>query len=129
MSNYPFCEIGLITGTSKSNAVLNIWNRTSVSDCQSDKIAAIEADQGERIKKASGARKVWSNPRRHWTFHEFWVRVVGGNRDFEGVNAAWMGVVGAEVAAEAVGGGRELDAMNATAHSSLKNMARLRGRF
>ena len=105
MNNYPFCEIGLITGTSKSNAVLNIWNTTGVSDCPPDKLAAIEADQGERIKKATGVRKVWINPRRHWTFDEFWVRVVGSNRDFEGVNAAWMGVVGAEVAAAAVGGG------------------------
>lgn len=43
MNNYPFCEIGLITGTSKSNAVANIWNTTGTSDCPPDKIAAIES--------------------------------------------------------------------------------------
>jgi hypothetical protein len=96
MNNYPFCEIGLITGTSMSNAVANIWNSTGVSDCPPDKIAAIEADQGARIQKATGARKVWINPRRHWTFNEFWVYEVGAPRDFEGVMASWMGVLGVE---------------------------------
>jgi len=48
MNNYPFCEIGLITGTSESNAVLNIWNTTSVEDCPPDKIDAIFADQGAK---------------------------------------------------------------------------------
>ena len=51
MKNYPFCEIGLITGTSKSNAVLNIWNTTGVSDCPPEKLAAIEANEGEGSRR------------------------------------------------------------------------------
>lgn len=43
MNNSPFCEIGLITGTSKPNAVANIWNTTGTSDCPPDKIAAIRS--------------------------------------------------------------------------------------
>ncbi len=108
MNNYPFCEIGLITGTSESNAVLNIWNTTSVGDCPPDKIDAIFADQGEKIKAATGAQKVWLNPRRHWTFNEIWAYKAGDVRDFEGVKGLWLGVVGAEVAAKAVGGGHYL---------------------
>jgi hypothetical protein len=108
MNNYPFCEIGLITGTSASNAVLNIWNSTSVGDCPPDKIDAIFADQGEKIKKATGAQKVWLNARRHWTFNEIWAYSAGDARDFDGVTALWLGVVGAEVAAKAVGTGHYL---------------------
>ena len=119
MNNYPFCEIGLITGTSKSNAVLNVWNTTSAGDCPPDKFDPILADKGERIKKATGAREVWLNPRRHWTFNEIWAYEVGNVRDFEGVQALWMGVVGAEVAAEAVGGGHYHPG-NIVAHRAFK---------
>ncbi len=108
MNNYPFCEIGLITGTSEANAVLNIWNTTSVGDCPPDKIDAIFADQGAKIKAATGAQKVWLNPRRHWTFNEIWAYSAGDTRDFEGVKGLWLGVVGAEVAAKAVGAGHYL---------------------
>ncbi len=108
MNNYPFCEIGLITGTSESNAVLNIWNTTSVGDCPPDKIDAIFADQGAKIKAATGAQKVWLNPRRQWTFNEIWAYSAGDTRDFEGVKGLWLGVVGAEVAAKAVGAGHYL---------------------
>jgi hypothetical protein len=46
MNNYAFCEIGLITGTSPSNAVLNVWNTTSVGDCPPEKFHPILADKG-----------------------------------------------------------------------------------
>ena len=104
MNNYPFCEIGLITGTSPSNMVLNVWNTTSAGDCPPDKFDPILANKGERIKDATRARKVWLNPRRHWTFNEIWAYEAGDVRDFEGVKAMWMGVVGAEIAQKAVGG-------------------------
>jgi hypothetical protein len=103
MDNYAFCEIGLITGTSPSNAVLNVWNTTSVSDCPPDKFDPILADKGARIKQATGAQ-VWLNPRRHWTFNEIWAYEAGDVRDFEGVKAIWVGVAGAENARKAVGG-------------------------
>jgi hypothetical protein len=105
MNNYPFCEIGLITGTSPSNAVLNIWNSTSVSDCPPDKFDPILANEGAQIKQATGALKVWLNPRRHWTFNEITAYEAGNERDFEGVKMLWLGVVGAETAQKAVGGG------------------------
>lgn len=65
-------------------------------------------EPGERIKQATGAQKVWLNPRRHWTFNEIWAYSAGDVRDFEGVKGLWLGVVGAEVAAKAVGGGHYL---------------------
>jgi len=105
MNNYPFCEIGLITGTSPSNAVLNIWNSTSVGDCPPDKFDPILANEGSQIKQATGVRKVWLNPRRHWTFNEIRAYEAGNERDFEGVKMLWLGVVGAETAQKAVGGG------------------------
>jgi hypothetical protein len=119
MNNYPFCEIGLITGTSLSNAVLNIWNSTSVGDCPPDKFDPILANEGAQIKQATGARKVWLNPRRHWTFNEIWAYEVGDIRDFEGVQALWMGVAGAEGAQKAVGGGHYHPG-NIVAHRAFK---------
>ncbi len=119
MNNYAFCEIGLITGTSKENAVLNVWNTTSVGDCPPEKFDPILADKGERIKQASGARQVWLNPRRHWTFNEIWAYEVGNIRDFEGVQALWMGVAGAEDAQKAVGGGHYHPG-NIVAHRAFK---------
>ena len=119
MNNYPFCEIGLITGTSLSNAVLNVWNTTSVGDCPPDKFDPILADKGARIKQATGAREVWLNPRRHWTFNEIWAYEVGNVRDFEGVKALWMGVAGAEDAQKAVGGGHYHPG-NIVAHRAFK---------
>jgi len=124
MNNYPFCEIGLITGTSESNAVLNIWNTTSVGDCPPDKFDPILADKGEKIKQATGAQKVRLNPRRHWTFNEIWAYSAGDVRDFQGVTGLWLGVVGAEVAAKAVGGGHYLQHIPGTpgivAHRAFK---------
>ena len=42
---YRFCEVGLITGTSRSNAVINIWNSTGSGDCSPEQFAALDADK------------------------------------------------------------------------------------
>jgi hypothetical protein len=104
-NSYRFCEIGLVTGTTKENTVLNVWNTTGVSDCPQDEFAGIAADKGDKIKLATGAQAVWINPPRYWTFNEFWVFECGADREFEGVNAVWMGVVGMEDVKKSTGAG------------------------
>jgi hypothetical protein len=104
MHDYPFCEIAPIFGFPESAAVAEFYNSTGGS-CPPDKIAAIAANKGESIKKAMGAEAIFINPLCHWTFNEFWVFEVGELRDFEGVEASWMGVVPVEVMKKAVGRG------------------------
>ena len=54
MNNYPFCEIGLITGTSESNAVLNIWNTTSVGRLPAGQVRPDRGGQGRDDQAATG---------------------------------------------------------------------------
>jgi hypothetical protein len=104
-NSYRFCEIGLVTGTTKENMVLNVWNTTGVSDCPQDKFAAMAADKGDKLKQETGAQAIWLNPPRHWTFNEFWVYEVGADRELQGVDAVWMGVVGMEEVKKSTGEG------------------------
>jgi len=97
---YAFCEIWLATGTTKANAVFNVWNTTGGS-CPADKVAALEADKGASIKAATGAEGVYVNPWRQWAFDEFWAYKVGEQRDFGGVIGYWMAVVPVEAAEKA----------------------------
>jgi hypothetical protein len=92
-NSYRFAEIGLITGTSKSNAVVNIWNTTGVSDPTPENFAKIDED---KLAKDFDARKIWLNAPRRWTFDEFWVFEAGVETDFQGIKGVWMGVVGAQ---------------------------------
>ena len=90
---YRFCEVGLITGTSKSNAVINIWNSTGSGDCSPGQFAALDAD---KLKDEFDANKIWLNPSRRWTFDEFWAYEVGVEKTFGDVKMLWMGVLGAK---------------------------------
>ncbi len=90
---YRFCEVGLITGTSKANAVINIWNSTGSGDCSPEQFAALDA---EKMKDEFDVQKIWLNPSRHWTFDEFWAYEIGVEKTFGDVKALWMGVLGAE---------------------------------
>lgn len=88
---YRFCEVGLITGTSKSNAVINIWNSTGSGDCSPEQFAAL--DEGKLAEEFDA--KMWLNPSRRWTFDEFWVWEVGVEKTFGDIKMLWMGVLGA----------------------------------
>lgn len=92
LRTYHFCEVGLITGTTQENAVANIWNTTGVFDPTPEQFAALDP---EVLAKETGAIKVWLNPVRHWMFDEFDVWEVGDDREFNGIKATWMAVVGA----------------------------------
>ena len=45
---YRFCEVGLITGTSKANAIANIWNTTDASDPTPEQFAALDPNKSPR---------------------------------------------------------------------------------
>ena len=90
---YRFCEVGLITGTSKSNAVINIWNSSGSGDCSPEQFAALDAD---KLKDEFDVNKIWLNPSRRWTFDEFWAYEVGVEKTFGDVKMLWMGVLGAK---------------------------------
>ena len=92
MRAYRFSEVGLITGTTQENAVANIWNTTGVFDPTPEQFATLDP---EVLAKETGAAKVWLNPVRHWMFDELDVWEVGDDREFNGVKATWVAVVGA----------------------------------
>ncbi len=102
--NYQFCEVAPIYGTSKENAVADFYNPTGIDHCTPEQYAQIEKDK-EKIKKEMGAREVFLNPSRYWTWDEFWVYEVGDQRQFGPVNMVYMGVVPVEVMKKAVGAG------------------------
>ncbi len=102
--NYEFCEVAPIYGTSKANAVADFYNPTGIDHCSPEQFAQIEKDK-EKIIKEMGAREVFLNPSRHWTWDEFWVYEVGDERQFGPVKMVYMGVVPVAVMKKAVGMG------------------------
>ncbi|MGH3300877.1 MAG: hypothetical protein ACRDOK_04160 [Streptosporangiaceae bacterium] len=92
MRGYRFCEVGLITGTSKDNAIANIWNTTGACDPTPEQFDALDA---AAIAREDGALGAWLNPVRHWMFDRLDVREAGDDKAFEGITGTWMGVVGA----------------------------------
>ena len=63
--NLVFCEVALITGTSKANAIADFYNSTGTDIYTPKKFAGLDA---EKIKTETGAREVLLNPSRRWTF-------------------------------------------------------------
>ena len=88
--NLVFCEVALITGTSKANAIADFYNSTGTDICTPEKFAGLDKEQ---IKKETGAREVFLNPSRRWTFDQLDVYEDGIERTFGGIKMTWMGVV------------------------------------
>jgi hypothetical protein len=88
-----FCEVALITGTSKANAIADFYNSTGTDICTPEKFAVLNKEQ---ILKETGAREVFLNPSRRWTFDQLDVYEDGIERTFGGVKMTWMGVVAVE---------------------------------
>jgi hypothetical protein len=93
MRGYTFCEVALITGTSKANAIADFYNSTGSS---SPTWAQFDALDAKNIKKETDSRAVFLNPVRHWMFDEFWVYEDGIDRTFGDIKMTWMGVVPVE---------------------------------
>jgi hypothetical protein len=88
-----FCEVALITGTSKANAIADFYNSTGTDICTPEKFAALDK---EKIKAETGAKEVFLNPSRRWTFDLLDVFEDGIERTFGGIKMTWMGVVPVE---------------------------------
>ena len=88
-----FCEVALITGTSKANAIADFYNSTGTDICTPEKFAALDKAQ---ILKETGAREVFLNPSRRWMFDVLDVFEDGVERTFGGIKMTWMGVVPVE---------------------------------
>ncbi len=93
MRGYVFCEVALITGTTKSNAIADFYNSTGAGNCTPEAFAALNEEQ---IKKETDSRAVFLNPSRHWMFDQFWVYEAGDDRTFGAAKFTWMGVVPVE---------------------------------
>jgi hypothetical protein len=91
MRGYQFCEVGLITGTSQDNAIVNIWNTTGACSPTPEQFDALDADA---IAGDSGAQRAWLNPVRRWMFDRLDVREAGDDRTFGGITGTWTGVAG-----------------------------------
>jgi hypothetical protein len=94
-----FCEVALITGTSKANAIADFYNSTGTDICTPEKFAALDK---AKIKEETGAREVFLNPSRRWTFDQLDVYEDGIERTFGGIKMTWMGVVPVEELEKAV---------------------------
>ena len=102
--DYEFCEVAPFYGTSMENMVADFYNPTGVGHCSPEQFAQIVKDK-DKIIKEMGARDVFLNPSRHWTWDEFWVYEVGDERQFGPVKMVYMGVVPVEAMKKAVGEG------------------------
>jgi hypothetical protein len=85
-----FCEVALITGTSKANAIADFYNSTGTDICTPEKFAGLDK---AKIKEETGAKEVFLNPSRRWTFDQLDVFEDGIERTFGGIKMTWMGVV------------------------------------
>jgi hypothetical protein len=85
-----FCEVALITGTSKANAIADFYNSTGTDICTPERFAGLDK---AKIKEETGAREVFLNPSRRWTFDQLDVYEDGIERTFGGIKMTWMGVV------------------------------------
>jgi hypothetical protein len=92
MRGHSFCEVGLITGTSSDNAIVNIWNTTGACDPTAGQFDALDADT---IASENDALRAWLNPVRHWMFDRLDVRETGDDKTFGSITGTWMGVVSA----------------------------------
>ena len=99
MRSYQFCEVALITGTTKGNAIADFYNSTGTDDCTPERFAGLDEKQ---IIKETGARTAFLNPSRHWMFDKFDVYEDGVDRTFGGIKMTWMGVVPVEQLEKAV---------------------------
>ena len=88
-----FCEVALITGTSKANAIADFYNSTGTDICTPEKFAGLDK---AKIKEETGAKEVFLNPSRRWTFDQLDVFEDGIERTFGGIKMTWMGVVPVE---------------------------------
>jgi hypothetical protein len=92
MRGYRFCEVGLITGSSQDNAIVNIWNTTGACDPTPEQLDALDADT---IARENGAQSAWLNPVRHWIFDRLDVWEAGEDKTFGDITGTWRGVAGA----------------------------------
>ena len=51
MRGYQFCEVALINGTSKGNAIADFYNSTGTDNCTPERFAGLDE---EKIKKETG---------------------------------------------------------------------------
>jgi len=99
MRGYPFCEVGLITGTTQENAIANLWNTTGACEPTTEQFDALDAGT---IARENGALRAWLNPVRHWVFDRLDVREAGDDKTFGSITGTWMGVAAATLTEEVV---------------------------
>jgi hypothetical protein len=104
MRGHPFCEVGLITGTTGDNAIANIWNTTGTCEPTSEQFDALDAGT---IARENEAQSAWLNPLRYWMFDRLDVREAGDDKSFGGITGTWIEVAGATLTADAIRGSYE----------------------
>lgn len=104
MRGHPFCEVGLITGTTRDNAIANIWNTTGACEPTPDQFDELDADT---IARENEALRAWLTPVRHWTFDRLDVREAGDDKTFGGITGTWIEASVATLTADAIQGSYE----------------------
>ena len=93
-NNFVFCEVALMTGTSKANAIADFYNSTGTDICTPERFAGSRRSRRSRTRAAHGVSS--STRRGTWMFDEFDVYEDGVERTFGGIKMTWMGVVPVE---------------------------------
>jgi hypothetical protein len=89
LRGYRFCELGLVTGTPRGNAIANVWNTTGACDPEPEHLGALDVDM---LARQNGALQAWLSSARHWLIDRLDVREVGDDRTFGSITMTWMGV-------------------------------------
>jgi hypothetical protein len=87
-----FCEVGLVSGTSPDNAVVNIWNTIGACDPTAEQFDALDA---ATIARESGAMSAWLNPIRRAMFDRLDIAEAGEDRTFTDITGTWIGAADA----------------------------------
>lgn len=98
LRGHPFCEVGLITGTSPDNAITNIWNTTGACDPAPEQVDELDPDV---IAQENRARRAWLDPVRRWMADRVDVWEAGDDRAFGDITGTWTGVAGAAAMTQA----------------------------
>jgi hypothetical protein len=92
MRGQRFGEVGLVTGTSPDNAVVNIWNTLGACDPTVEQFDALDVAM---IARESGAMSARLDPIRRALFDRLDIAEAGDDRTFADITGTWIGAVGA----------------------------------
>lgn len=94
-SNYPYCELEVVTGGLLEGITVQVYNTSGLERCVPGTLDHIDA---KTLAEKLGARAVVKNPTRYWLPDRLWSYDAGEEFDFDGVKATWMAALKVDLA-------------------------------